>query len=514
MTDTKRRELLKALAMTGVGLAACSRQILNAPVFNDYPFQLGVASGEPASDGFVIWTRIVTQPLERELVSPLAFPVRWEVSRDESMSRIVRSGEAIADPDWGHSIHVELENLEPGQAYFYRFYVGNEASPIGRCRTLPINPHQIKFVMASCQAYERGFFTAYRNIIEHDPDFLMFVGDYIYEATGRTPGPRSLQYRDEVSDLWGYRMRLGEYKLDPDLQAAHQAMPWIMNWDDHEVDNDYAGLDGINFEPRLQFALRRKAAYQAFYEHMPLRERSRPKNHWMQIYRRFDFGGLATLLIQDGRQYRDAQACRVQAKAKGRLMGPDCTERLEPKRSYLGNEQEEWTEQQLARSTAQWNIIGGPQLFAPFRQTKDDQPAFWNDDWNGYPAARIRMTDTLKKLNTKNAVFLGGDIHSHWANNIPGNPEQRDSTPIATEFVTTSLTSHGPPYDYFMSQMSNNPHVQLFESRYRGYTLFTVDRAGWKTNFYAVDHTTKDNPEHKKTASFLVEAGRPKVNIL
>jgi len=503
-----RRQFVGSLsAAAGLGLSGCHTRLLLHPQFVDNPFRLGVASGDPDSEGFVIWTRLAPQPLAGGGMTSMAVPVRWELASDEKMGRVIRSGEALAEPDWGHSVHVELSGLPAGREYFYRFYAGGEVSPVGRSKTLPVDPGQLRIAIASCQHFERGYFSAYRHIIEDQPDLLLFAGDYIYE----TPDKRKIrQYlAGEPLTLDDYRVRYAEYRLDPDLQEAHRLIPWVMNWDDHEVDNDYAGLHSQDFQPVSEFARRRQAAYQAFYEHLPLRLAARPRGNQMQLYRLLDFGSLGRMLVLDGRQYRHPQACRARSRKEGKLLGPDCIERLEPNRSYLGKEQESWLQSRLAEATSGWTMLAGPQVITPFRQRKDGQPAYWNDNWNGYPAARRRLLNDLQASQASDPIFLSGDIHSFWANQVPSDPDQLDSRPLAAEFVTTSLTAKGPPFDLFTGLLPDNPQVHYFESRKRGYTLCDINRQRFHTEFVGVDEQQPSNTSRESLASFEVLPGQP-----
>src|SRR5215213_4133218 len=278
-----------------------------APAFSQTasPFGLGVASGYPTTTGVVLWTRLVG-------ASSLApSPVTWEVAGDESMRTIVRRGEASAEPDWAHSVHVEAHGLEPDRWYWYRFTAGDAQSPIGRTRTAPVvatQPSRLRFDFASCQHFEQGYFNAYRHMVADEPDLMVFLGDYIYESHWGRDLVRS-HNAPEPYTLDDYRARYALYKSDPDLQAAHAACPWIVTWDDHEVDNDYADDRPEDGMEKAQFLERRAAAYRAYYEHMPLPARLRPQGPNMRIYTDVGWGSLARFFVVDNRQYRSWQAC-------------------------------------------------------------------------------------------------------------------------------------------------------------------------------------------------------------
>src|SRR5687768_16146539 len=297
-----RRDLLR----TGRDIAACiALSTLPGEAAQDPgpgdPFLWGVASGDPAPDGVVLWTR-----LEHPAGSRRALSVRWEVSENERFSRIARHGTSLAPAQLGHSVHVEVAGLRPDREYWYRFVAGRHVSPVGKTRTAPplsSSPDSLAFAFASCQNYEHGFFTALRHLASEDIDFVVHLGDYIYER--RFSPNLTVRAIDapEVMTLNDYRARYAVYRADADLQAAHAACPWIVTTDDHEVANNYAGAIAETPVPPAQFLLRRAAAYQAFYEFMPLRRTSLPAGPAMQLFRRVRFGNLAAFHVLDTRQY-------------------------------------------------------------------------------------------------------------------------------------------------------------------------------------------------------------------
>lgn len=510
MTHPTRRQFVTAIgAGLGLGLAGCKTTLVTEPQFSDYPFKLGVASGEPDSNGFVLWTKLAPDPMNGGGLDNLAIPVSWEVALDEGMQNIVQHGEALATPDWGHSVHVEVSGLTAGQTYWYRFSSGGETSPVGRTITFPDDPSQLRFAVASCQNYELGYFGAYEHMIRDQLDFVLFLGDYIYETVNRA-GHMRLHTGVEPETLNQYRQRYAQYRLEPQLQRAHAALPWIVTADDHEVDNDYAGLNNFGDVERALFARRRAAAYQAYYEFMPLRQAQRPVASKMQLYRGYEFGTLASMSLIDLRQYRDVQACHHPDKKPGRAVGDECPERLEEDRTMLGSVQEDWLETRFASSQAQWNIIAQQQYINPMRQKNAaGEPNWWTDDWNGYPAARERLLNSIVTTGVNNPVFVAGDIHSFWANATPGDRSNFASAPIASEFVTGAITSDGPPYEYFMSLMPDNPQVRYFESRAQGYIVCDINRDRWRTDYYAVDRSVRSNAERHVLASYVVKPGNP-----
>ena len=302
-----------AAALTFGGVRSLLPTASGADRFRSYPFRLGVASGDPEPDGVVLWTRLAPDPLEGGGMRPRPVRVRWEVAEDERLRRVVARGEETARPEEGHSVHVEVAGLRPGREYFYRFIAGGEESATARTRTAPApgSNAPVRFAYASCQHYEHGHYTAYRHMAKEDLDLVLHLGDYIYEF-----GPKAYQAPSgvartyaaaEPTTLNGYRDRYAQHKLDPDLQAAHHAFAFAVTWDDHEVKDNYAGLTCGDADPAA-FRARRAAAYQAYWEHMPLRRRSRPGRDEMRIYRRLDYGRQLRFNLLDTRQYRADQA--------------------------------------------------------------------------------------------------------------------------------------------------------------------------------------------------------------
>jgi alkaline phosphatase D len=268
------------------------------PVFTLYPFSLGVASGSPLPSSVVLWTRLAPEPLNGGGVGSEAIVVRWELADDETFGRVVQSGSVDAVAEQGHSVHVEVDGLEPARWYFYRFLTGDEVSPVGRTRTAPAvddDLARLRCAFGSCQHYEQGYYAAHRHLLAEDLDLMVFVGDYIYEADTGTAVDRVRRHAGtEPRTLVEYRNRHAQYKTDPDLQRLHAAVPWLVTWDDHEVDNDYAGRRSETLDP--DFARRRTAAYRAYCEHMPLRELARPTDSGAMLLRaRYDFGAAGAL---------------------------------------------------------------------------------------------------------------------------------------------------------------------------------------------------------------------------
>jgi alkaline phosphatase D len=484
------------------------RLILAQPKFPAYPFSLGVASGDPQSDSVVLWTRLAPDPLGSSMPK-VSIPVTWKIATDAQMTKIVQKGTTLATPEWGHAVHVVVEKLLPGQWYWYQFQVGQEKSPMGRTRTLPAagsRLDQLKFAFVSCQNYEYGYYTAYQHLAQEDVDMVFHLGDYIYEGDPRPGRPRQHVGANPV-DLATYRLRYALYKSDPHLQAAHAAFPFICIWDDHEVDNDYAKDQSQDFADPVVFLRRRQAAYQAYYEHLPLRPTARPQGINLQLYRRFQVGDLAEFHCLDTRQYRDDQAC-AKGKGGGQVVF-DCPERLDPRRSLLGKEQERWLLQGLQQSSAQWNVIAQQLMMAELKQGLAPLLGYWTDGWDGYAATRQRILAAIEEYHPANPVVISGDIHSFWVTDLQADFQNPQSPVLATEFVGTSISSSGPAYKLFALASKNNPHVKFFESRYRGYAVCIVSPELWTTYFRVVDTVKKPRGQIRTLASFQVKNGQP-----
>jgi alkaline phosphatase D len=497
---------LRALAQPATGVAAVR------PRLGGHPFTLGVASGDPLPDGFVIWTRLALDPLAPGGgMRPEAVRVQWEVAADEQMRRLVRQGTAVAVAEGAHTVHVELRGLEPDRWYWYRFRVGGEASRVGRARTAPLAGApfgRLRFAFASCQHWEQGYFVAYRHMLADDLDLVVHLGDYIYEVPSwadvvrRHDGPEPMTLDD-------YRRRHALYKTDPDLQAAHAGCPWAVTWDDHEVDNDYAADQSQDREDPHVFLRRRAAAYQAYWEHMPLRQTALPRGADLRLYHRLTFGDLVELSVLDNRQYRSDQPCGEGRRGGGNLV-EGCATRLEAAQTMLGPEQERWLLRGLERSRARWNVIAQQQLMAELLQrTRTGAEAYWSDGWDGYAAARGRILAHIETRRPANPVVIGGDIHSFWVTDLKADFRDPRAPAVATEFVTTSITSLAVPYEVFAAALPDNPHVRFFDGRQRGYVRCTVTPERWQTDLRVVSDVRDRGATARTLASFLIEDGRP-----
>jgi alkaline phosphatase D len=511
-----RRDLFKAgltLALAG-GLA--STRLLAQQVFQRDPFTLGVAAGDPWPDGFVIWTRLAPEPQAPDGGMPLlTVPVRWEVAEDPGFARIVRSGTAAANPDLAHSVHVEVDGLRPHRPYWYRFIVaGAGPSPVGTARTAPqarAKLDRLRFAMVGCQDFEMGFYTAYAHLVrEADLDAVFHYGDYIYEMGRRaTPSPRK-HLSDEVYTLDAYRRRYAQYKADPDLRAAHASVAFVMSFDDHEIDDNWAGAFDKDGSQAKVFALRKAAALQAWYEHMPVRQAQRPGPDGVKLYRRLDYGDLARMHVLDTRSYRSDQLCEAPGRSREELDA--CRPPDRPERTMLGGRQEAWLDRGLGNDV-HWNFIAQQVLLMPYDARKDGSsvPVVGKDNWGGYPLARQRLVDSISRHELTNVVIGSGDLHQHVVGSVPRRLEELEGPAIASEFLATSISSSGTGglrYDGEGDTLLHNPNVQLLNNQ-RGYQTFTATPEAWIADIKVMDQV--DTPGGKMTslAKFIVDPKRP-----
>jgi alkaline phosphatase D len=521
-----RRRLLSGAAGTGLALLGAPAILRHARAQSwraGDPFSLGVASGTSRPDGFVLWTRLAPEPLSDDPETPGGMSggdvtIGYEIATDDAMSKVVRRGAATAEQIFAYSVHLDVAGLEPGRPYWYRFKSGDAQSPVGRAVTLHAadsSPDRLRFGYVSCSNYEHGYFSAYRHLAEEGPEFVLFLGDYIYETIEQNR-PIVRRHSDDVeaATLPQYRNRYAQYRLDPDLQNLHAQVPALVTWDDHEVQNDYADQWSEYFDDPAQFLLRRAAAYQAFYEHLPVRPiLSRPHGPIMRVYDRFTCGDLLEISLLDGRQYRSREACyRPPNKGGGHLeTDASCPERTDAGRTMLGFAQEAWLFSALAHTKAQWNLIAQDVLMAQLRRKQAGGDAFWTDDWNGYPACRTRLLEHIRDSHVPNPVVASGDIHSFFANDLRVDFNDTASPVVATEFVGTSISSYGPPYDLIAQELPNNPHVHFFESRRRGYVIADLERAHMQLRMRVVSDAHDPGAGISTLRTFAVESGHPGV---
>jgi alkaline phosphatase D len=493
----------------------------------DDPFQLGVASGDPLPDGIVLWTRLAPRPLEPHGGMPdKRVRVMWELAKDERFRRIVARGAVWTGREYAHSVHVDVRGLRPGHTYFYRFTAGDYRSPVGRTKTAPHPADRVgalAIAVASCQQWDAGYYTAYRHMAEQDVDLVLHLGDYIYEygidteldadVEGRRDTRVPVSFDGDSDTLDRYRMQYGLYKSDPDLQAAHAAFPWLVTWDDHEVQDNYAARRASEDEEPTtveDFLVRRAYAYRAYWEHMPLRPSQAPVGPDMRLYRRNGYGRLAQFHLLDTRQYRSNQAC-----GDG-FSSPDCTGRRDPTRTLLGERQESWLLDSLGRSPASWNVLAQSVVMHEQDRDASTVKALNMDAWDGYVTTRDRVFEGLLERKTRNPVALAGDIHSNWAADLRTNFDDPSSARVGVEFVGTSISSggNGEPGAGIPPRGSDrvNPHVR-FANFQRGYLRCTVTPDQWRTDFHVVPYVDRPGAPLETRASFVVEDGRRRLEL-
>jgi alkaline phosphatase D len=460
-------------------------------------FRLGVASGDPAPDGVVLWTRLAPDdPMPDRTVE-----VRWEVAHDERFATLAAHGTTTADPRLGHSVHVEVEGLDPHRWYFYRFRANGEASPTGRTRTAPAAGQtlaSLRFAFASCQNYQAGYYTAYPHLVAEEVDFVAFLGDYIYEDR---PDPKSIRQHDGTDEPYtiaGYRARYAHYKKDPELQRAHAAAPWVVTFDDHEVDNNWAGDHPQDPDKQTPegFKARRVAAFQAYWEHMPLRASARPKGASVRVYRRLDFGDLATLHVLDTRQFRTRQATNI-----GEAQAPD--------RTMTGDEQERWLLDGLQQKRTRWNLVANQtQLASVDHQAGPGEWWEW-DNWDGYRVQRQRLLEHFPQA--RNPVVITGDRHATWVSDLRPDFAKPETPPVGAELVGSSVTSEGDPdraaFDrHWRPIMAESPHWRYIDNR-RGYFVCDLKPDGLDARWMVVDTVRQPTAPIRTAGRFHVADG-------
>ena len=508
-----RRQFVAGAAATAFAAPAIVRA---QTIWRQYPFSLGVAAGEPSSDGFVIWTRLAPDPLEPQsgmAMAPMA--VKYEVASDSGFSTIVRQGEELARPELGHSVHVELAGLEPDRPYWYRFQAGGERSINGRARTLPAAaaaPQALKFGVAGCQSYEDGYYTAYRHMAREDLAFVYHYGDYIYEYRGDAVHPSRggslvaaarMGVNREAFSLDDYRQRYALYKSDPDLQRAHAAHAFFHTFDDHEIADNWVSDFDADGAPAELFRMRRSMALQAWYENLPVRRAMMPRYGEAAAHRAVRYGDLVEMDVLDTRQFRSDQPC-------GDGFKPACAEVTAANAQVLGAEQEAWLTRNLSRSPARWNVLAQQVMMMSLdRRTRDEPAKVLNlDSWAGYETPRRRLLSRLRGLD--NVVVLTGDEHQ----NFGGLLEDGDR-PVAVEFVGTSISSGGDGNDQRFGSdriLAENPQLKFINDQ-RGYLTCEVGRDEWKTNYMVMDRVSTPGGAISKRATLSVARGTPAISV-
>ena len=497
-----RRHLLKSAGLLTLGYPLLRvSAIQSSPQFSSDPFAAGVASGDPTRNSIVLWTRLIPDGNVVRDWQHVTVQVDWEIASDEAMKRVVRRGTAMALPEYGHSVHVDAGGLDANRWYWYRFKAGSASSPIGRTKTAPSSPtDRIRFAFASCQNFQSGYYTAYQNMIREDIDAIVFLGDYVYETSG--PGARSITI-PESTTLETYRARYALYRSDANLREAHRLFPWILTWDDHEVQDNYAGLAPKDAQPKEEFRKRKAAAYQAYYEWLPMPKAVIPVGADAHLYRTLSFGPLANFIVLDGRQYRDDQPCGDGNKAP-------CAEFMS-ERTMLGATQEQWLDRELRASGSQWNILANQVRMAVVDQAAGPNVIYNMDTWAGYETARRRIVSSLESSRVRNPVVITGDIHSNWVCDLKVDYKQEAAPAVATELIGTSISSGGDGSDMpanAAASLAENPHVKFYNSQ-RGYVRCEITSKSLTADFRVVEKVSVPDSPISTRASFVIENGKP-----
>jgi alkaline phosphatase D len=492
--------------LLGLGGAPLVAPLASGLRFSGNPFTLGIASGDVTDNSVVLWTRLAPEPQQVDGGMPaVTVPVQWELAEDSNMSRLVQTGEFLAGPNLAHSVHVDVQGLEANQHYWYRFRVGAHSSPPGRTRTLldrNANSEQVRFITASCQNYSHGYFVAYEHMLQDNPDFVIHLGDYIYDTSfGATFRKHETEKRPET--LNDFRRRHALYKTDEHLQRVHAQIPFFTTIDNHDAIED---RDPDKFAQRI-------AAYQAWYEHMPVRGYSGPGANHFDLLRKIQLGDLAQISLLDVRQFRDKRDLCRDSRDPDYGFGnyrERCREVMKEERTMLGDKQEKWLINNLRANTSAWNVIASPGPFLPFAYHHNEKILRYIGAWDAYPANRKRIADSIKQSSSGHPLILSGDVHSFWA--LDGSLSKTSSEQIpVVEFVTSSISANWPaPLAKPVSDnLKHNPQVKYYEPHKRGYLLHEVDKAEWKTFARAVKDVKDEQSSASTLVGFLVSRGKP-----
>ena len=500
----RRRTLLRGSS----ALIAVPAWVRHAGAADVPRFALGVASGQPRADGVVLWTMLTGTGL------PERVDVKWEVAHDADFKRIAAAGVEVAEAAWSHSVHAEPAGLEPTRWYWYRFSGLGQISIAGRTRTAPAPDAAaaaFDFAITSCQRYDVGHYAAWKHVAAESLDAVMFVGDYIYEYPSNARSVRPVEGNGVVRTLAQYRARYATHKSDTALQAAHAAAPWLLVWDDHEVGNDYANLQGQDLE--TDFKAQRAAAYRAYWEHMPFPKSARPLDADMRITGRLDWGRLARLHLIDDRQYRDVQVCPKPGRGGSNTVPlKDCAAMLDPHRTLLGAEQEQWLADGWD-TTRPWNLLVQQTLMARFSWSDPASGAgtYWTDGWDGYAPARRRLLDGIAQRKLGNVVVLGGDVHSHYVADLKLDFDDAVAAPIASEYCGSSISSLGMAQARVDAALGFNPHIRYGRSDQRGYMRVAVDAKTLQAQVCVIADGRDPASPMSVAARFVTSSARPGV---
>lgn len=504
----KRRNFLKS-SLIGITATQIPTPLYADTTLPENPFNLGIASGDMTDSSVVLWTRLVLDLLADDGgLPPAAVRVSWKLSLSADMKNIIRQGDELAIPQLAHSVHVDLQGLDPDQKYWYQFSVPGYESELGATKTLAArnsSPESIRFVTVSCQNYTQGYFVAYDHIVAEKPDFVLHLGDYIYDTSF------GHNFRKHDTDTAGlhtladFRRRHALYKTDKHLKKAHAELPFLATIDNHDAttDGDPATI------------AQRAAAYQAWFEHMPTRGFSGPGSSQFQLHRKIELGKLMKISLLDTRQFRDKEDICQENKDSSYGFGnyrEPCEASFEKDRSMLGKDQEQWLESTITNSQSSWHAIASTGPFTPYRFYKEDKTLSYIGSWDGYPANRKRVIDAMK-MTDSHTVILSGDVHSFWASDGMQLEDIAERFP-AVEFVTSSITADWPQplAKPVTDNLASNPQVKLYDPKHRGYLLHEVTALKWRTTARAIKNVRDDQSEVFDLAQFDVNIGEPGFN--
>lgn len=502
----KRRHFI---AGAGLALAAPSLIIRTAAaqaLAAGAGFPFSVASGDPTSDAVVLWTKLARAADDLTPVAAGPVEVELMVANDERLTDIIRRGTGIARPELGHSVHVDVEGLQPDRVYWYAFKLGGQMSPVGRTRTLPSASaplSRFRFNVVSCQHWENGYFDAYDGMADDEASLVLHMGDYIYEV-GRG-GVRSHESKTAPASLDDYRRRHALYKTDAALRRAHERMPFMVTLDNHD-----ALTDDTDDMAKLKL---RAAAYQAWYEFQPVRYAPVLSNPAMPILRGRDIGNLLRISVPDTRQFKDSEsvcAAGTDKKFAFAVFQKACEASEAAERSMLGASQEAWLDERLKTSKARWNVIASTVMMTPLDMDHDGELYRYLMSWDGYPAERGRILDQIEKYKVSNPIAIAGDIHSNLVSDVVRHAGDDPKTALMSEFVGTSISSLWPAElaKPMQDALPANPHIRHYEYSKRGYLRMTVTEDRWTTDLRTIDFTDKPGGRVSTEKSFVVENGQ------
>ena len=498
----RRGFLLQTLL--GLGSTRLSAAFASSIESSSNPFSLGIASGDVTDSSVILWTRLAPQPLQADGgMDAVAVPVTWELSLDAGMAHVVQCGQALASPELAHAIHVDVQGLQAGKEYWYQFSVADHRSQIGRTKTLAnagSRTTSLRFVTTSCQNYTHGYFTAYKHMLADKPDFVIHLGDYIYDTSfGETF--RRHETEQAPLTLSEFRRRHALYKTDRHLQHAHAGLPFFTMIDNHDAIED----------KDADISLQRAAAYQAWYEHMPVRGYGGAGTNHFDLHRKIVIDDLVQISLLDARQFRDKKdLCRDSIEPNFGFGGyrERCAELLGEDRSMLGAAQERWLQHGLLQCRAAWNVIASPGPFLPFRFYRDGKEFVYIGAWDAYPANRNRLAAGIKAA-AGHPLILSGDVHSFWAIDGALSAKPAERIPIV-EFINSSISANWPlPLARpIRDNLARNPQVKFYEPDRRGYLLHEVNKTIWKTRMRAVADVREIDSAAVNLAGFVVENGK------